>query len=93
MSNETISPISYVPNLLLFVNGKPFMRYQGPNEINEIKRFVIEVAQKIQSKQKFSSENVKEEPDSRGIPAYTIGYPLYGDDNVTYLEFNEAYKK
>lgn len=93
MSNETISPISFVPNLLLFVNGKPFMRYSGPSDINEIKRFVIEVAQKIQSKQKFSSENAKDEPDSREIPAYTIGYPLYGDDNVTYLEFNEAYKK
>ena len=93
MSNETVAPISYVPYLVLFIGGKPFMRYQGPSDLNEIKRFVIEVAQKVQSKQKFSSENVKEEPDSRGIPAYTIGVPLYGSDDVTYLEFNEAYKK
>ena len=72
------------------MNGKPFMRYQGPNDINEIKRFVLEIAQKVNNKQKFSTENVKEDTRS-GIPLYTIGHPLYGDDNVTYLVMDDAY--
>ena len=93
MSRQTIAPITYVPYILLYINGRPFMRYQGPHDPKEITRFVIEVSQKMQNKQKFTSENVKE--DSRGgIPAYTIGKPLYGpDDKVCYLEFDEAYGK
>lgn len=92
MSSETIAPITYVPYIVLYVNGRPFMRYNGPHDSGEIKRFVLEVAQKIQNKQKFSEQNVKEEKGS-GIPSYTIGKPLYGNDKVCYLEFNTAYKK
>ena len=90
LSKNTISPITYVPTLILHVNGRPFMKYSGPLDLENIRRFIIEVAQKLQNKHKFSSENVKE--DIRGkIPEYAAGYPLYGDENVTYLEFNEAY--
>lgn len=90
MSKETIAPITYVPYIILYVAGKPFMRYQGPHESSEITRFVLEVAQKVNNKQKFSTEVVKEDPRN-GIPAFSIGHPLYGDDNVTYLQFEEAY--
>ena len=61
MSKDTIAPILYVPYIVLYVQGKPFMRYNGPHNAEEIKRFVIEVANKIQSKQTFSNENVKNE--------------------------------
>ena len=68
------------------------MRYNGPHDNNEIRRFVIEVANKVQSKQKFSKENVKEK--GKNIPEYTIGIPLCGpDDKVCYLEFDNAYGK
>lgn len=92
LSKNTISPITYVPNIFLYVGGRPFMKYNGPHDIDNIRRFVIEVAQKVQNKQKFSNENVKEEPRGK-IPEFTIGYPVYGDpdDMRTYLEFNEAY--
>jgi hypothetical protein len=66
------------------------MRYNGPPESSEITRFVLDVAQKVNNKQKFSAEVVKEDPRN-GIPAFSIGHPLYGDDNVTYLQFEEAY--
>jgi hypothetical protein len=92
MSKETISPINYVPNCILYLSGRPFMRYNGPHDSAEIRRFVIEVAAKIKNKQQFSSEKVKE--DSGNIPAYTIGHPLCGPDSkVCYLEFDEAYGK
>ena len=94
MSKDTIAPISYVPYIVLYIQGKPFMRYNGPHDGSEIKRFVLEVANKVQSKQKFTNENVKEpEKGSKpGIPQYTIGHPLCGaDDKVCYLKMDEAY--
>jgi len=91
MSKDTIAPITYVPYVVLYVNGRPFMRYGGPAELSEIKRFVIDVAQKIETKQKFSNENVREDPRGR-IPAYTIGIPKCEGDEC-YFPFNEAYTK
>lgn len=90
MSIQTIAPIKYVPLIILFVDGKPFLRYDGPQEEREIRQFLMEVTSKLQARAKFSSDKVKETSD-RTIPAYTVGHPLYGQDNVSYLEFDEAY--
>lgn len=93
MAKNTVAPITYVPYIILYVNSRPFMRYSGPNESGEIRRFVFEVAQKVNNKQKFTDDkNVKEDVRG-GIPAYTIGHPLYGEDGVSYLEFDTAYDK
>jgi thiol-disulfide isomerase/thioredoxin len=90
LSKNTIAPISYVPYIVLYINGKPFMVYKGPYDEGEIRRFVIEVANNVQQKRQFSKEKVKQEPDS-GIPAYTIGKPITGgkDQLVCYLTFEE----
>ena len=92
MSHGTIAPIKFVPYIILYVSGKPFMRYNGPYDMNEITRFVVEVSKKLQEKQKFTSENIKEDLTS-DIPEYSIGKPLCGSDNVCYLEFDDAYQK
>ena len=89
MSQNTIAPIKYVPYIILYIQGKPFMRYNGPHDGGEIRRFVIEVANKVQGKQKFTKETVKD--DGKGIPEFTTGHPLCGDDKRCYLEFKEAY--
>lgn len=89
MSKQSITPIKYVPYIVLYINGKPFMVYKGPYDAEEIRRFVIEVANNVQKKQQFSKAQVKEESNS--IPSYTIGVPVCGDDNVCYLEFLNAY--
>jgi hypothetical protein len=99
MSRETIAPIKVVPYIILYINGKPYMRYQGPHDSKEISRFIVEVSQKVQTRQTFTKkeedikDNVQQQKPKGGIPAYTIGKPLYGDDdeNVCYLEFNNAY--
>jgi thiol-disulfide isomerase/thioredoxin len=90
MSKNTIAPITYVPYIILYINGRPFMRYQGPHDAEKIKQFVFEVAQKVRNKQKFSDDkNVKEDPRG-GIPAYSLGTPLCGqDDKVCYINFEE----
>lgn len=90
MSRQTISPITYVPLIILYFNGKPYMIYTGPYDENEIKRFVIEVANSIINRQKIVNEE-KVKNTGKGIPEYTIGHPLCGDDERCYLEFDEAY--
>ena len=91
MSKETIAPITFVPYILLSFNGRGLMVYRGPADMNEVRRFIIEVAQKMNSKQKFTEEKVQETPRGN-IPSYTIGLPLYGEDEDFYFEFNTAYK-
>jgi thiol-disulfide isomerase/thioredoxin len=91
MSKNSISPIKYVPLIILYVNGKPFIRYDGPHTEQDIRSFLLEVTSKLQTKEKFGSDKIKESNNSREIPAYTVGIPLYGDDEVSYLEFDEAY--
>ena len=67
------------------------MRYNGPHVLSEIQRFVLEVANKLQNKQKFTDEIISKHT-SREIPPYTIGLPVC-NDNVCYLDFDEAYTK
>jgi hypothetical protein len=94
MSKSTISEIKYVPLIILYVSGKPFIRYDGPHDENEIRRFIFEVSNKIQTKEKFTSkEVVKQAPSTskRTIPPYASGQPLFGDSDDFYMEFSEAY--
>jgi Thioredoxin len=93
MSRNSISPIKYVPLIILYVNGKPFIRYDGPHTEMDIRTFLIEVTNKLQTKEKFSVDKSKESKNNREIPSYTVGIPLYGEEDDFYLEFNEAYNK
>jgi len=90
MSNSTITPIQYVPYIVLYVNGRPFMKYNGPHNAQEIINFIVEVSKKVQSKQSFNSDAVKEDPKG-AIPEYCIAHPK--SNKVCYLEFDEAYGK
>jgi len=94
MSRNTIAPIQVVPYMILYVNGKPYMRYKGPQDAKEIARFIVEVSQQARKNSKRNPKlqsKIKKDPGS-GIPAYTIGKPLFGEnDDVCYLEFKKAY--
>jgi thiol-disulfide isomerase/thioredoxin len=89
MSKNTIAPITYVPYIVLYINGKPFMSYKGPYDENEIKKFVIDVANNVQKKQQFSDPSINQ-PKKSAIPEYSIGKPVCGN-KVCYLEFMNAY--
>ena len=100
MSNMTISAIKYVPLIILYVAGKPFVRYDGPHDESEIKRFIFEVSSKIQTKEKFTNKEAPRHQHqatmgsgngTRAVPAYAAGQPLYGDADDFYMEFAEAY--
>lgn len=91
MSRNTISPITVVPYIVLYVNGKPYMRYNGPHDIKEISRFIIEVAQSIQTNKQIPDQEEKVTTTEKRIPEYTIGHPLYGNEDVCYLDIEDAY--
>lgn len=96
MSSSTIAPIQYVPLIIMFINGKPFIRYEGPHEATEIRKFLVEVTTKLQTKDKFfNSDSGKDTKHghARGIPDFTVGFPLFGQEDDFYMEFDEAYPK
>ena len=90
LSRNSIAPITVVPYVILYVNGKPYMRYQGPQDIQEIARFIIDISKSLSGKTKNLKLEKKVKEQVKGtIPAYTIGQPLCGpDDKVCYVEFN-----
>jgi|TARA_B110000259_G_scaffold186399_1_gene237516 hypothetical protein len=92
ISRETIAPITEVPYVIMYVNGKPFMRYKGPHDPKEISRFIVEVANNVQKNENFNKTTHIKENKKTGIPDYTTGKPLCGPDSkVCYLQFNNAY--
>ena len=94
IAKQTITPITVVPYLIMYINGKPYMRYQGPHDAKEISRFIIEVSTKLQQKPTFTIPENKDDKlqnKNQKIPDYTIGLPLYGDENEVYFEFQGAY--
>lgn len=48
MAGQTIVPITYVPDIILYVDGIPYMRYDGQHEIHAIKTFVLDIYQQLQ---------------------------------------------
>ncbi len=93
-SKNTISPLSYVPYIVLYVNGQPVMSYDGPADENSIRKFVLEIVESLKTKQQFITNNKPLEdlttnsPDPV-IPAYTIGRPK--DSDKCYLNWDSAY--
>ena len=99
-SKQSISPITYVPDLILYVNGLPYIRYDGPNKLENIKDFVMDIANKLE-KTSFMSDEISNVPTKfeqpvepqqqqhiqypeNAIPEYTIGKPLCGSNKDIY---------
>ena len=83
MARQTITPIEYVPLIILYINGRPYMRYEGAPEENDIRRFILDASNMVQ--ESGFTKVTKE----LGIPAYSIGTPLCGEKY--YLEYDDAY--
>lgn len=99
MSRKTVLPITAVPLILLFVDGKPYWQYSGSANIDEISNFVIQMSQEIDKRYStMGSTNSRipqhtnytiKNPD-HPVPAYCLGMPLYGDEEESYLTFIET---
>jgi hypothetical protein len=96
MSKNTITPLTYVPYIILYYNKRPYMRYDGDiNNIQEIQTFVKEVAdsilQQVNTHKNHSDNNQNEYHVS--IPEYCIAKPTRGglQENICYVNFSDAY--
>ena len=96
MSQQSITPITYVPLVILYYNKKPYMRYDGPSDINEIQNFVLEVASSIQRQigDENNNEQFEEEETGYVIPDYCIARPTKGGlkEKICYINFSDAYE-
>jgi thioredoxin-like negative regulator of GroEL len=102
LSRNTKNPINVVPYIILYINGRPYIRYQGPHTEQEITNFIVEVTTSAAANYN-SKETTKNTGNERAnnkqmakqgskIPSYCLGHPICGDgEDVCYLEFDEAY--
>lgn len=77
MSNQTIVPITYVPDVILYVDGIPYMRYDGDHEIQSIKTFILDIYQQLQ-KTAFMESNTNKASSSSSPPEPRHGAPSVG---------------
>ena len=91
-SAKTIAPIDVVPYIVLYVNGRPFMRYNGEKTPEDLGGFIQNVLNHIQSRKNFSTMKVDHQHE---IPAYSIAVPynVVCEGDECYLSFGEAYTK
>lgn len=89
MSEQTISKIEYLPYIVMYNDGKPFMEYRGDRTIEGIVQFVQEVNQYLSKQQQFSKGQVCQ-GGAPGVQAWCpVGKPL--TDDVCYISFKDAY--
>jgi len=109
MSKETITPIRYVPYMVLYLDGVPLMVYAGRYDRKEIAQFVYEISSEVQRKRQRIAQESKRAQKQIGINRYhsvlqkherkghgcTGGIPVYGEENddVCYLVARTAYSK
>ena len=104
-SKATISPIEFVPLVIYYVDGRPFMKYNGDAVCDQIVSFICDVTKKLSEplKSGFHENKIKQSEKEGKIPEYCIGKPkqtslkFVGDmicnDGVCYLsEGNDVAK-
>jgi len=62
MSRSTIVPINYVPDVILFVNGFPYVRYEGASDIEAITTFLFEMNKKIKNFSFMENQSESQHP-------------------------------
>lgn len=85
MSERTITPIKYVPLIILYVNGRPFMKYNGARTLESMSRFIVDSLKRINTDQQFIQTTPNQHGTNRkppqprkqlhGIPYNTIEDP------------------
>jgi thiol-disulfide isomerase/thioredoxin len=98
MSKNSITPIKYVPYVVLYMDGRPILAYQGASDAMEIRRFITDVANNMKKKQGFTKGGGKAIPitgqkELTELEKYygDIGKPVCGgkDQMVCYINFAE----
>jgi thiol-disulfide isomerase/thioredoxin len=106
ISNQTIVPIKVVPFLILYLEGKPFLRYDGERSFEAIRKFIFDVTNNLKAKQQFVNNHPPQQQQQQQnyqnghaseqvhnrhqIPLYSEGRPKSNDDELCYLVFNDS---
>jgi glutaredoxin len=97
MSYQTNNKITYVPLLLLFINGQNVGQYfpdeENPeNNLQKMTTFIL--SHTPQQSQSQSQSQPQQHQQSTDIPPYSIGIPgNMATRKVCYVHFDNAYKK
>lgn len=87
-SKDTSTPVTYVPTILLYYNGRPFQRYGAAYTLDNLKNFILEAAKTVRN----SFNKVAPPAAQKEVPSFTTGVPYCDDENgVCYLDFERAY--
>jgi thiol-disulfide isomerase/thioredoxin len=63
LSQNTIAPIQFVPYIMLYVDGKPFIRYDGEHNLDMIMDFIIDVNKKLKKREQFLDQERQKQID------------------------------
>lgn len=89
-SQNSIMPITYVPFIVLYVNGKPFLKYDGDRNEQAVGTFVMSVINQLKTTKNFSDNTIIETDEIESV-AGAIPYNLVcdKDSGVCYLTKKE----
>lgn len=98
---KTITRIEYVPYMMVYMNGTPYVQYTGGYDVNNIVSFLKNVENSISNHRKKNQMTKKEnydtkktEPEEKQSHPCTYGVPICGDGSrgdVCYVTMEEAY--
>lgn len=91
MAKQTIAPIEFVPYIVMYVNGKPFLQFDDEPTGDKLVQFIQYTMGLVETKKNFIEKGGKVESD---IPAYSIAKPYLEfkcDDDRCYLAYKLAY--
>ena len=100
VSMKSTTPIKYVPYCIMYIDGVPFMRYDGNRNKEQIKTFVFEIAGRLQMKsdpvidkfsQKFKNKDSVSPESNDIVPTYTRGGKPKNSEDVCFLTLSDAY--
>jgi len=96
-SLKTISPIKYVPYLILFVNNKPFLRYDGGKDLKDMINFLKDLLTRIPKNMLATLGSTASSKFDSEVPVFAGGgipYNVVCDKNsgVCYLTFEDLKK-
>jgi hypothetical protein len=78
----------YVPYVVCYMNGEPYIEYRGPRTVESIIKFLHEVTEKVSNQKNFTAGKVCKGGLSN-LPGYCTDDMI--DDEVCYMSYDEAY--
>lgn len=97
LSKETISPLSYVPELILFIDNIPYMKYEGEVTIQDLQKFIKDTSANLEKNSFLSDPTpttaVEKTNEVVEMDYNSIDYNFHSKDLLTDKPFQKKCKK